>query len=401
MLGLPYGISNAIITILMPFVLRKQGVSVDHIAEVVAIATIPAVWYFIYSPVVDLGLRRRSWFLMGATGAGLCCAIATLLSGKSLTVLTVLLFLGSCASSLISTTNGTLLSRLSPTMRGRASGWLNAGNLGGGALGGGVALWIAGVVSLPLLSIAVFVLVAAPVLGAPFIQETLLAGRSQPGARSIKGIFWPLLRDLRAVFWSPRALIGLIFFLSPVTSGAVGNLISSVGPDYHAPDTEVLWITGIAGGLLSAAGAFIGGYAADRMNRMAAYALAGGLSAVFASYMALAPPTAFTFGAGYAGYSIAVGVGYAVFTALVLEVLGHRQHAAGTSYSILGASGNLPISYMTYFDGLGYKHWGAKGLMSVDAIANGGGALVLLIVAWYARNVWKQSEKVIENEARA
>ncbi len=210
-----------------------------------------------------------------------------------------------------------------------------------------------------------------------------------------------MLGDLRAVFWSPRALIGLLFFLSPVTSGAVANLISSVGPDYHAPDSEVLWITGIAGGLLSAAGAFMGGYAADRMNRMAAYAVAGGLSAVFAIYMALAPATAFTFGVGYAGYSIAVGVGYAVFTALVLEVLGHRQHAAGTSYSVLGASGNLPISYMTYFDGLGYKHWGAKGLMSVDAIANGGGAVVLLIVAWYARNAWKNAGKAIESEATA
>ncbi len=175
----------------MPFVLRKHGVPVDRIAEIVAIATVPAVWYFIYSPVVDFGLRRKTWFLIGATGAGLCCAVATLLSGKSLTVLTALLFLGSCASSLISTTNGTLLSRLSPTMRGRASGWLNAGNLGGGALGGGVALWIAGMVSLPWLSIAVFFLVAAPVIGAPVIQETLLANRSQSGPRSIKASSGP------------------------------------------------------------------------------------------------------------------------------------------------------------------------------------------------------------------
>ena len=201
------------------------------------------------------------------------------------------------------------------------------------------------------------------------------------------------MRDLRAVFWSPRALIGLVFFLSPVTSGAVANLISGVGPDYHAPDVEVLWITGIAGGLLSALGAFIGGYVSDRMNRMAAYALCGGLCAAFAAYMALARPTALTFGLGYSGYSIATGFGYAVFTALVLDVLGRRQHAAGTSYSILVASGNLPIIYMTWLDGVGYKHWGAKGLMSVDAIANGGAAIVLLVVAWYARRLWHKTEE--------
>ena len=376
----------------MPFVLRKHGIPVDRIAEVVAIAALPSVWYFFYSPVVDLGLRRRTWVMMSAVSAGLFCASATLLAGGSLPLLTILLFLASAAGGLASTANGTLLSTLLPNVRGRASGWYQAGNLGGGAIGGGVAIWLAGVATLPVLSLGVFLLVAGPVVAALLIEE-----EPRPPKRdhpvSIPALFGPLLRDVRAVFWSPRALIGLVFFLSPVGSGAIGNLISSVGPDYHAPDLEVLWITGIAGGLLSAAGAFAGGYVCDRMNRMAAYALAGGLSAVFAIYLAVARPTAFAFGAGYSGYSIASGFAYAVFTALVLEVLGSGRKAAGTSYSILVASGNLPISYMTWLDGVGYKHWGAKGLMGVDAIANGGGAIVLLLVAWYARNLWRKTSE--------
>lgn len=401
MLGLPYGISNAIITILTPFVLRKQGVPVDRIAEVVAIATIPAVWFFAYAPVVDLGLRRRTWVMLSSVTAGLFCACATLLAGGSLTLLTVLLLLASAASGLLGTTSGSLLSTLLPGVRGRASGWLNAGNLGGGAVGGGVAIWLAGVASLPVLSLCVFLLVAGAAIAAPLIEESPRElGRTRSG--SLAALFGPLLRNLRAVFWSPRVLIGLVFFLSPVSSGAVANLISSVGPDYHAPDVEVLWITGIAGGLLSAVGAFLGGYVSDRMNRMTAYALCGGLCALFAIYMGLARPTAFTFGAGYSGYSIATGFGYAVFTALVLDVLGRRQRGAGTSYALLVASGNIPISYMTWLDGVGYKHWGARGLMGVDAIANGGGAVVLLMVAWYARRLWNRAgTKADEGEAAA
>jgi len=389
---LPYGISNAVIAILMPFVLRKQGVPVDRIAEVVAIAAIPAVWFFMYSPVVDLGLKRRTWIILSAVSAALFSAAATLLAGDSLTLLTILLFLASAGAGLSSTANGTLLSTLLPSVRGRASGWYQGGNLGGGAIGGGVAIWLAGIASLPVLALGVFVLVAGPVTAALWIKED-----RQPPTRdntvSIASLFTPLLRDLRAVFWSPRTLIGLVFFLSPVGSGAIGNLISSVGPDYHAPDIEVLWISGIAGGLLSAMGAFAGGYVCDRMNRMVAYALSGGLCAIFAIYLALARPTAFTYGAGYSGYSITTGFAYAVFTALVLEVLGSRRKAAGTSYSILVASSNLPISWMTWLDGVGYKHWGAKGLMGVDAIANGGGAIVLLVVAWYARNLWRKTSE--------
>ena len=77
---------------------------------------------------------------------------------------------------------------------------------------------------------------------------------------------------------------------------------------------------------------------------------------------------------------------YAAFTALELDVLGPRPHAAGTAYSLLGASGNLPIAYMTWLDGVGYKHSGARGLMTVDLLANGiGGVLLLLFGIYYAR----------------
>src|SRR4029077_20908845 len=94
------------------------------------------------------------------------------------------------------------------------------------------------------------------------------------------------------------------------------------------------------------------------------------------------------YAAGYTGYALASGVAYAAFTALVLEVLGKRGHAAGTAYSLLVASGNLPITYMTWLDGVGYKYSGARGLMGVDALANGIGAVLLLLFAAYCGHRW-------------
>jgi hypothetical protein len=42
---------------------------------------------------------------------------------------------------------------------------------------------------------------------------------------------------------------------------------------------------------------------------------------------------------------------------------------------------------MTWFDGIGYKYSGARGLMAVDSLANGiGGVLLLLFTAYYARS---------------
>jgi hypothetical protein len=45
---------------------------------------------------------------------------------------------------------------------------------------------------------------------------------------------------------------------------------------------------------------------------------------------------------------------------------------------------------MTWIDGLGYKRWGATGLMATDAAANGVFGFLLLIVALFAGRLLKQ-----------
>jgi len=76
-----------------------------------------------------------------------------------------------------------------------------------------------------------------------------------------------------------------------------------------------------------------------------------------------------------------------------LEVIGPRRHAAGTSYSLLVASGNVPVVYMTWLDGLGFKQAGARGLAGVDALANGAFAVLLFLLAIYARRFWNKVEE--------
>ncbi len=369
----------------MPYLLRKQGVAVDRIADIVALGTIPAVWNFLYSPIVDMGPLRRTWILCAASVAGLCSALAVLLLHISLGWLTFLLVAASAFAGLLSSSSGALMATLRPNARGRASGFYQAGNLGGGAIGGGAAIWLADHTALPVLAAGVMILVAAPALAAFLIRETPLK-HSGLAAHVVS-----LFRDLGQVLRTRRTWVGLLFFLSPVGSAAVVNLISGVGPDYHASGVEVMWISGVAGGLLTALGSLAGGFVADRMNRMLAYVLGGAFAAVFAVYLAFGGANPWTYGAGYSGYAIAAGFSYAVFTALVLEVLGDNRHAAGTAYSLLNASGNLPLVYMTWLDGQGYQRWGFKGLMGVDALANAGCGLLLLVVAYRARRVFMKS----------
>jgi predicted MFS family arabinose efflux permease len=136
-------------------------------------------------------------------------------------------------------------------------------------------------------------------------------------------------------------------------------------------------------------GGLAGGFICDRLHRMTAYALFGMLAAVFAVWLALAKATPFTYAAGYSGYAFSTGLAYTAFIAVVLDVLGHGRRAAASGYSLLISFGNLPVTYMTWLDGVGYKHAGTRGLMGVDALGNGLVGLLLLLVARYCARKWR------------
>ena len=387
-LTLPYGAFNGVLTVMIPFLLRKHGVSVDRIADVVAVAAIPNFWYFAWSPIVDTGPLRRTWLLIAASLGAICAWIAIVWTSATLVQLTILLFSGNVIVMLMSSANGAVLSTtIDPVLRGRASGWYNAGNLGGTSLGAGLAIWLAAFTPLPLLATVSAAMIFLPALAALRIVEERVV-RMHP-----KALFRAMAHDVWQVLRAPATWAGLAFFLSPVGSAAVQNLISSVGPDYHASDSQVAFVSGLAGGLVSALGCMIGGFVCDRMNRMAAYALAGLFSAVFSAWMALGRATPFTYTGGYIGYSLAAGIAYAAFTALVLEVLGKRKHAAGTAYSLLGSSGNFPISYMTWIDGAAYKRAGTRGLMGADTLANGMIGAILLVFAYTLGQRWMKTNR--------
>jgi PAT family beta-lactamase induction signal transducer AmpG len=381
-LGFPIGFTNGVTTLLMPYLLRNAGVAVNQIAEISVIASLPFIWYFVWAPVVDTGLRRRTWLMLSALACGLAAGASVLSIRGPLPVLTALLFAMNAFSGLIQAANGPLLASVSEAARGKTGGSYNMGLWGAGSVGGGAAIWVANHAALAPLAGVVAAATIWPSLAALFVEETA-AVQGTLGVQMTE-----LLQKLRGVFGSCRTWLGLAFFLSPVGSAAVGSLISGLGPDYHASGTEVALISGIGGGLLNMAGSFLGGIVANRMSRMVAYSLSGFIAAASAIYLAVGPATPITYGVGYGGYAVAAGFAWAVYTALVLDVIGLR-YASGAAWAVLNAAGNIPIAYMTWLDGAGYRRWGARGFMSVDAVANGVFAAILLVVAVAVRKRWR------------
>jgi PAT family beta-lactamase induction signal transducer AmpG len=383
---LPYAFTASVTSLLVPYLLRNHGVSVDQIANVVVVANLPLIWSFLWSPLADIGLRRRSWAVLAALGAGASGCAAILALDGSRAFLTTLLFSMNAFGGLLSSTCGALLAAMPAELRGRSAGWYQGGNTGGAAAGGALVIWLADHATAPAVAIAVLAGMTLPALVVLRIEER------PPGRWAIEAQVAALGRNLKAIFLSRRTWIGLAFLLSPVGSPALGNLISGMGLDYRASGTAVLWVVGAGSGLFAALGALIGGTVADKIGRLISFPLAGGIACLFALYLGFADATPLTYALGYSGYSVATGFAYAAYTAIVLDIVGGSKHAAASGYAVLSSLGNLPIAYMTWLDGLGYRRAGARGAMAVDAAANGGFAVVLLVLAILMRRRWQRPD---------
>ncbi len=374
--NLPYGVYGGFIATAMPYLLRNAGVAVDRIADVSALALAPAVWYFLWAPVVDTGFRRRTWLIVSSTLSAAClwAALQQPLPSR-LATFTILVVAGSILNMLVSASNGGLMAVTIPdAQRGRAGGWYQAGNVGGGALGAGLTLWLAPYLSVGGLANAVAMMIFLPSLAALALPEPRV--ERTPAKEHLA----EMLRDLKVMFSSRTSLAGFGIFLCPMGAAAASNLFSAVAVDYRASNQTVVWINGFGGALLTVAGTLAGGFLCDRISRRLAYALTAILMGICGAGMMLTPLTQPVFAVGVSLYLATQGLVYAAYSALLLELIGAGGRSAATRFTLYNAAGNAPVAYMTWLDGQGYKRFGPRGLLGTDALSNLVSAAIFLFL---------------------
>ena len=127
MVALPFGLVAGFMITALPFLLTNSGVSLDRIAGVSAVVMSPTFWAFLVTPLVDVGLTRRTWALLTAPVSA--CAVATALwtlSPAHLGSFTGLLLVAELAIVLYSSaTGGWQACFLPDEMRGKVAGWTN------------------------------------------------------------------------------------------------------------------------------------------------------------------------------------------------------------------------------------------------------------------------------------
>lgn len=365
-LFLPFGVMSGYISVTIGFILTRAGIPLEQVAPLIAMTLLPNIVKFLWAPLVDTTLSLKKWYII----SNIITALGILSTGiipakvEYLSIMTIIIFFSSFGNTFLAMATESLMAHDTPeNLKGRAGGWLQAGNLGGLGIGGGAGLWLADKLPQAWMSggvIAMSCLLCS--FGLLFLSEPKSTIRAESYFKTIGN----LNKDIWGVIKSRMGFLALFLCFLPIGSGAASNLWSSISGEWKASADIVALVIGIVGGILAAIGCLAGGWICDRMDRKKGYILFGMFQALCAVGMAFSPRTDQMFILWTSLYSVSTGLTYAGFSAFTLEAIG--KGAAATKYNVFASLSNAPIYYMIYLDEWSHKKWGALGMLNLEAI---------------------------------
>jgi PAT family beta-lactamase induction signal transducer AmpG len=357
----------------LTFLLRNEGVAPDRAASIAALIMVPHFTYFLWGPVTDFWMRRRTWIMVAAVAAAVALLAAFHQHSLATPWAVALLFLGACLGVIVAAACGGIMGGFkSETNKRRASSAYQIGSLTIGAVAIFLLVSFADRFSLGVLGCIVAAMVVLPALFA-FAAPT----QSMVREHGLEGTLARIGREFKSTFLRWEAIPYTLMIASPCASGAMIGQLPQLARDYGVSGTQVAWINGLGGALLTSAGAFSALLVPVRVRASISFLLVGLANAATLALLSLGPQRPAIYFVSTALFLFTVGAGYALFTAVCLEFLGHSGKSGSSRYAIINSLGNIPVFYMTWLDGRGYALWGPRGMPGIDALVS---AVVIVIL---------------------
>ena len=373
-------ISLGLINGALGFLLRDEGVDPAHAASIVALLCVPHAIYFCWGPVTDFWMRRRTWLLL-ASAASALTVFGAFRHHLASPLAVALLFAGSCLGMIVPAACGGLMGEMrSEVNRRRAGAFYQSGSLAFGGITTFILVAFAQRLSLLALGAIVAALIALPALAALAVVEQPVISLHSAGET-----FGRIKREFKATFLRREAIPYTLLVTFPMCSGGMLGLLPELARDYGVNGAQVAWINGLAGVLLTAAGAVVVSLIPVRIRASVAFLLAGLANAATLAILAIGPLRPAVYFTGTVLFLFTIGACYALFTGVALEFLGSSGKSGSTRYSIINSLGNLPVAYMAWCDGRGYAHWGPRAMPGTDAVLSTLGACLLLAYFLFKR----------------
>jgi PAT family beta-lactamase induction signal transducer AmpG len=367
---------------LLSYLLRQQGASPHSIANEYSLLLLPGALFFLWSPLSDFLLRRRTWVLVASAAAGVAVTLALQMKSYASSAAVALLFSAASLIYLSSAATGGLVAALVREQdKTRAGCFMQAGTLAGGALGGGGLLMLASHVDKLTLGVAAGAVVFAPAMLALLIDEPPIA---KGGTTFAEGMV-QRAKEFKRTFLRLSALPAVLLLVSPLGSGGALGILSSIAKDYGVSANLVALANGLGGAALTFAGAMVMTLMPARFDVRKAYAILGLINALSLGVFCFGTPKPWMYLAGSSLYLFTVGACWAMYSALVLKIVGAPGRSGSGRYAMAVSIANLPVAYMARLDGFGAKWFGPKGLPGIDMVFSATAAIAFLVWFWWER----------------
>ncbi len=358
----------------LSYLLRTQGVDPARSASIIALLSLPHAIYFLWGPITDFWLRRRTWLMAAAAAAAATFLLAFRQPHLASPRAVSLMFLGACFGVVVPAACGGIMGSLeSEVNRRRAGSSYQTGSLAIGAAAVFVLVALSTRLSIFSLGLLLAAAIVAPALFALAAPEQQAVGESGIGETLTH-----VAREFKQTFLRWGAIPYTLLVAAPFCSGALIGLLPGLAADYGVTGGQVAWVNGVGGALLSALGASAAALIPVRIRASIAFPVAGLVNAGAAGVLALGPPRPVTYFAGTVLFLFTIGAGYALFTGVSLEFLGGSGKSGSSRYAIINSLGNLPVAYMSWIDGRAYAHWGPRAMPAADALLAATAASLLL-----------------------
>ena len=357
------------------YLLSRHGVGSGGQSHMIFLLALPTSLYFLWSPITDFFVRRRTWLLGGGLSAAVLMGLGFQQKNLSGRMSMLLMLISACCVQVVVSSCGGMMGTLGSEMgKRRASSFYQAGSMGFGALSAWVLVWLSSRVSQGTLG-----WVAAGLIGLPTLAALLAPAQAEISTGTVGETVRRVSEEFKATFWRVEALPYIACMLYPGASGSAIGLLPGIAQQYGVSGDNVAWINGLVGGLLVAAGSGVMALVKVRARARVLYMVVALINCIGLFVIMLGPARPATYLVGVLLYLFTVGCCYAMFTAVVLEFLGNSGKTGSGRYSIINSMGNVPVLYMALVDGWGGDKWGGRGLAGAEGVVGGAGALILLI----------------------
>jgi hypothetical protein len=386
-LYLPFGALGGFVGVALTFLATQHGLSISEGALLNAAQLLTQWLKWIWAPFVDVTLSPRKWYAIstGLSALGVFAMATVPLGPGTLGGLLTIIALASLINSVVGMSVEAMLAAGTPPAQfGRVSAWFQAGNLGGAGLGGGLGLLLVEKLPKPWMSGAImgglFMLCCLALCFTPDVAAHAKLGGARAAVKQV-------VRDLSAMLKTRGGLLAAVLCVLPVGTGAAQGTLTQakVAAVWGAGADQVALMQGLVAGVITALGCFAGGALCQRVHPRTSYAGVGLALAAVAVAMGISPATVSMYVVWSLVYAFALGLAYAAFTALVLDVMG--RGSAATKYNVYASLSNFPLWWLGLLLGVAADRWGAQRMLFTEAAFGVVGVIVFAFsVRWVRRS---------------